>query len=176
MVGHVLDVRTFPANESEILKEGFFLNPTGVFKKGELSLGEILRSVRENRGFHRVGAMGVFVGVVRGATLEGEEVRKLEVEAYEEKAELALSQIYSDLIKEKGIADVRIYHNIGEFKPGDDLVYVVVSGEHRANVFNVLRQAVERYKHEAPFFKKEYVIDKVTGKEASRWVEEAFLE
>lgn len=169
-------MRTFPASESEILREDFFLNPTGVFKKGELSLDDILRNVREKSVYHKVGAIGVFVGVVRGATLEGEEVRKLEVEAYEEKAELALSQIHSDLIKEKGIADVRIYHNIGEFAPGDDLVYVVVSGEHRANVFNVLRQAVERYKHEAPFFKKEYLVDKVTGKETSRWVEEAFLE
>lgn len=152
------------------------MKPTGAYKKGELSLNDILRDVRGDRGFQKVGAIGVFVGVVRGTTLEGEKVRKLQVEAYEEKAELALSQIRSDLAKRKGIADVRIYHNIGDFQPGEDLVYVVVAGEHRSRVFNTLRQAVERYKHEAPFFKKEYLIDKVTGKETARWVEETFLE
>jgi molybdopterin synthase catalytic subunit len=155
---------------------GLFLKPTGTYKKGELSLGDILLDVRRGGGFARVGAIGVFVGVVRGSSLKGQVVRKLEVEAFEEKAELVLSQIRSDLMKKKGIADIRIYHNVGEFEPGDDLVYVVVAGEHRNSVFNALRQAVEKYKHEAPFFKKEYLIDKVTGKETTRWVEEVFPE
>jgi molybdopterin synthase catalytic subunit len=155
---------------------GLSLKPTGAHKKGELSLKDILQDVRAEKSFRTVGAIGVFVGVVRGRTLEGHEVRKLEVEAYEEKAELALSRIRSDLIKKQGIVDVRIYHNLGEFEPGDDLVYVVVAGMHRSSVFDVLRQAVERYKHEAPFFKKEYLIDKVTGKETTRWVEEVFPE
>jgi molybdopterin synthase catalytic subunit len=158
------------------LSGGLGLKPTGAYKKGELSLSDILLDTRRDTGFVKVGAIGIFVGVVRGTTLEGQEVRKLEVEAYEEKAELALSQIRSDLMKEKGIADIRIYHNIGEFEPGDDLVYVIVAGEHRDCVFDALRQAVDRYKHEAPFFKKEYVLDKVTGKETARWVEETYLE
>ena len=152
------------------------MKPTGVYKKGELSLSDILLDLRSGIGFAKVGAIGVFVGVVRGTSLEGQEVRKLEVEAYEEKAELALSQIRSDLMKKKGIADIRIYHNVGEFEPGDDLVYVAVAGEHRSCVFSALRQAVERYKKEAPFFKKEYLIDKATGKETARWVQEAVLE
>lgn len=152
------------------------MKPTGVYKKGELSLNDIFRDIRADKGYRNVGAIGVFVGVVRGKTLEGNEVRKLEVEAYEEKAELMLSRIRSDLIKRKGIADVRIYHNVGEFEPGEDLVYVIVVGAHRSSVFSVLRQAVERYKHEAPFFKKEYLVDKATGKETTRWVEEFFPE
>jgi molybdopterin synthase catalytic subunit len=147
---------------------------TGICKKGELSLNDILRSVKDDKDFGNVGAIGIFVGVVRAKSLEGHEVKKLEVEAYEEKAELALSQIRSDLIKKKGIADFRIYHNLGEFEPGDDLVYVVVAGRHRSDVFSVLKQGVERYKHEAPFFKKEHLVDKETGKGTTRWVEEVY--
>ncbi|MGA2524823.1 MAG: molybdenum cofactor biosynthesis protein MoaE, partial [Candidatus Bathyarchaeia archaeon] len=58
----------------------------------------------------------------------------------------------------------------GEFKVGDDLVYVAVAGSHRPEVFSVLREAVERYKSEAPIFKKERV---VTEKGSSEyWVSE----
>jgi len=62
--------------------------------------------------------------------------------------------------KREGVIDVQIHHFVGEFDVGEDLVYVVVAGAHRQNVFPVLEEAVERYKGEAPIFKKEYVIDK----------------
>ena len=38
----------------------------------------------------------------------------------------------------------------GEFNVGEDLVYVSVAGSHRTDVFPALREAVERYKSEAP--------------------------
>jgi len=50
---------------------------------------------------------------------------------------------------------------LGEFDVGEDLVYVVIAGSHRNDVFPVLEEAVERYKKEAPIFKKEQI---VTGK------------
>jgi len=46
-----------------------------------------------------------------------------------------------------------------------------VTGAHRQNVFSVLEEAVNRYKEEAPIFKKEYVTDK-RGQTKSRWVTE----
>ena len=56
--------------------------------------------------------------------------------------------------------NVQIHHLLGEFKVGDDLVYVAVAGAHRTDVFPVLREAVERYKSEVPVFKKEHIITK----------------
>ena len=50
-------------------------------------------------------------------------------------------------------------------------MYVSVAGAHRKEVFDVLREAVERYKHEAPVFKKEKVISG-KGEEAEYWVSE----
>ena len=56
----------------------------GIHKKGELSLSELLKSVKERADFHRAGAIASFVGVVRGETLGGENVEGLELQAYEE--------------------------------------------------------------------------------------------
>ena len=50
-------------------------------------------------------------------------------------------------------------------------MYVVVAGAHRENVFGVLREAVERYKTEAPVFKKEHIVDEA-GAEEAYWVSE----
>ena len=70
-----------------------------------------------------------------------------------------------------GIVNVQIHHLLGEFKVGDDLVYVAVAGAHRTDVFPVLREAVERYKSEAPVFKKESITDK-KGASSEYWVSE----
>ena len=144
---------------------------SGVHEKEELSLSDLLKQVKSNPDFRRVGALGIFVGVVRGETLRGETVKKLEMEAYEEKADEALDQICKELREKVGIMDVQIHHFLGEFDVGEDLVYVVVAGAHRHNVFPVLEEAVKRYKKEAPIFKKEHVIGE-KGKVRSYWVDE----
>ena len=93
------------------------------------------------------------------------------LEAYEEKANEVLSRICKELKKKEGVIDVQIHHLVGEFDVGEDLVYVLVAGAHRQNVFPVLEEAVERYKKEATIFKKEYTSDK-TGVVKSCWISE----
>lgn len=51
--------------------------------------------------------------------------------------------------------DVRIHHVVGELGVGEDIVYIVVAGSRRDEVFEVLREAVERMKNEAAIWKKE---------------------
>jgi len=143
----------------------------GVHEKGQLSLFDLLKSVKDRVDFHKVGALVVFIGSVRGETSRGETVKKLELEAYEEKANEVLDQICRDLRNKTGVIDVQIHHFIGDFSVGEDLVYVLVAGSHRKDVFPVLEEAVERYKKEAPIFKKEYVVDE-EGKPKSYWVSE----
>jgi molybdopterin synthase catalytic subunit len=141
-------------------------------KKGTVRLEDLIKNVKGCAEFQKAGAIAIFVGVVRGETPKGEKVQKLEIEAYEEKADDVLSSICQDLKRKKGIVDVQIHHFLGEFNAGEDLVYVLVAGSHREDVFPVLREAVERYKKEAPIFKKEYVVTK-DGKEKAYWVAEA---
>jgi molybdopterin synthase catalytic subunit len=144
----------------------------GVHKKASLSLLDLISNVKNHPNFHKAGAIAIFVGVVRGESLKGEKVQKLELEAYEEKANEVLSEICKDLKKREGIVDVQIHHLLGEFKVGEDIVYVLVAGSHRRNVFPVLEEAVERYKKEAPIFKKEYRLNK-QDKLTAYWVTES---
>lgn len=140
-----------------------------------MSIFDILKSVKERPDYRKVGAITMFVGVVRGETVKGESVKRLELEAYDEKADEVLENICRDLKTRKGIVDVQIHHFTGEFELGEDLVYVLVAGSHRTSVFPVLQEAVERYKKEAPIFKKEYVTDK-KGAFKSYWVTEGETE
>ena len=140
----------------------------GVHKKGTFSLADLIKNVKSRRNFTKAGAIALFIGVVRGETTEGEKVQKLELEAYEEKASQVLADICRDLKKKPDITDVQIHHILGKFKQGEDLVYVSVTGSHRENLFPVLQEAVNRYKKEAPIFKKEHVKTK-KGKTRAYW-------
>jgi molybdopterin synthase catalytic subunit len=147
------------------------LGHCGVHKKGTFKLEDMLNSVKQHPNYNKVGAVAFFIGTVRGESLRGETVKALELEAYDEKADETLENICKDLKAKKGIVDVQIHHFTGKFDLGEDLVYVLVAGGHRKDVFTVLEEAVERYKKEAPIFKKEYVKD-VKGKMKSYWVSE----
>lgn len=143
----------------------------GVHEKGTFSLDQLMSNIKSNKDFAKTGAIGLFIGVARGDSNEGQKVTKLTLEAYEDKATETLEGICSDLEKNPGIVDVQIHHLLGDFKVGDDMVYVSVAGSHRPEVFTVLREAVERYKHEAPIFKKEETLDD-KGTAKAEWVSE----
>jgi len=141
----------------------------GVHEKGTFSLSDLVKNVKDRTDFQKAGAITLFVGVVRGETLKKERVQRLEIEAYEEKANEVLADICNDLKNREGIVDVQIHHLLGEFRVGEDLVYLSVAGAHRKNVFPVLEEAVDRYKKEAPIFKKEHIINK-KGRTIAYWV------
>ncbi|MBS7251620.1 MAG: molybdenum cofactor biosynthesis protein MoaE [Candidatus Freyarchaeota archaeon] len=124
-----------------------------VHNKGEISLIDILGEIRKNPNFHKAGAIACFIGIVRGESQEGVPVEKLELEAYEEKANETLTGICEDIKRREGIIDVHIHHNVGEFGVGEEVVYVVVAGKHRRELFSALIDAVERYKKEAQIWK-----------------------
>lgn len=143
----------------------------GIHEKGTFTVQDAINNIKNNAKYHKAGAIALFIGIVRGETLEGEKVEKLKLEAYEEKANQVLSKICDDLSQKPGIVNVQIHHLLGQFNVGDDLVYVAVAGSHRTDVFPVLREAVERYKSEAPVFKKERTID-AKGSAVEYWVSE----
>lgn len=140
---------------------------TGLDKKGEISLGDLLALVKQKPNMDKIGAIATFTGVVRGYTHEGEKVEKLELTAYDKVAESALKKISDDLTDREGVINVLIHHLIGSFAVGDDIVYVIVAGKSRREVFLTLIDAVERYKNDVPIWKKEYLTNGV-----SYWVSE----
>jgi molybdopterin synthase catalytic subunit len=149
------------------------LTNAGVHEKGTFNVQDVIDNIKNDPNYSKAGAIGLFIGVVRGETLESikEKVEGLTIESYEEKADQVLTEISSELSRKPGIVNVQIHHLLGEFKVGDDLVYVAVAGAHRTEVFPVLREAVERYKSEVPVFKKEHIITK-QGATSQYWVSE----
>ncbi|MBK5133003.1 molybdenum cofactor biosynthesis protein MoaE [Candidatus Bathyarchaeota archaeon] len=143
----------------------------GVHKKGDFSVIDLIKNTTKSKNYSKAGAIAQFIGVVRGETIQGENVQKLKLEAYEEKANEVLLNICRELSVKKGIVNVQIHHLLGEFEVGEDLVYVSVAGAHRTDVFPVLHEAVERYKKEVPVFKKE-LITRLDGIQKEYWVSE----
>jgi molybdopterin synthase catalytic subunit len=146
------------------------LRKIGVHRKGTIELSDILQTAKAKTDFNEAGAIALFIGVTRGKA-ENQEVKKLKLEAYEEKADEVLQTICNDLKQKNGIVDVQIHHLLGEFQVSEDLVYVLVAGIHRSEVFSTLREAVERFKEQTPIFKKEYITDK-NGNPKSYWIGE----
>ena len=146
-------------------------NRAGVHQKGTFSLLDMINNVKNETNFNKAGAITLFIGVVRGQAEKAEKVQKLELEAYEEKANQVLMNICDELRRKPGVIDVQIHHLLGEFSVGEDLVYVLVAGSHRENIFPVLEEAVERYKSEAPIFKQEHVLTE-KGEKKAYWLSE----
>jgi len=146
------------------------ITKAGVHRKGTIRLADIIENTKHAKDYCKTGAITLFIGTVRNKTRD-REVTKLELQAYEEQADKTLRDICNDLRKKEGVTDVQIHHLLGTFKPGEELVYVMVAGTHRAKVFPTLQEAVERYKKEAPIFKKEHTVNR-RGRPQAYWTSE----
>lgn len=122
--------------------------------RGEVSIGEMLDSFLQDCVGGDVGAIAVFIGVVK-EVVGSSRVLKLNYSAIEEVAVEKLKAIASEISSSHNLRGILIRHYIGSLKPGDPTLVVFVAGESRKNVYPALEEAVERIKHEVPIFKLE---------------------
>jgi molybdopterin synthase catalytic subunit len=111
-----------------------------------------------------VGAVASFIGVARDIN-DGEAVRTLTLEHYPGMTERALEEICARARQRWNLLDVLVIHRVGELKPLDQIVLVVVTSAHRGEAFAACEFVMDYLKTEAPFWKKE-----VTP-EGARWVD-----
>ncbi|MEM1981771.1 MAG: molybdenum cofactor biosynthesis protein MoaE [Candidatus Hadarchaeales archaeon] len=136
----------------------------GLHKKGEVSLELLLRRMRKKwKG--RAGAFTCFVGMVRGRSEGGRRVKYLHYESAEKEALDTLRRIAKEGEGKEGILEVSIHHVVGDLKPGEEALYVVIASRHRKEAFSLLPRLMDRLKSEVPIWKKE-----VYGREG-RWIE-----
>lgn len=126
--------------------------------------------MRENPRFHEVGAVGIFIGIVRGFSSEGKPVRSLSYEAYEDEAPEVMEKIRKETLSKPSIIEVQIHHVVDALNLGEDIVYVLVAGNSRKDIFPALQTTVDRMKTEVPIYKKEILEDGT-----AYWVSEAGL-
>lgn len=124
-----------------------------IHKKKDIELSGLLQTIRKTLGAE-VGAIGCFVGIVRGVSKENEKVLSLRYEAADEAVEV-LTTIAAEIEQKFGLSEVQIHHVIDELKPGEDAIYVIACGKHRKEVFQALSEAMDRVKSKAPIWKKE---------------------
>jgi len=116
------------------------------------------------RGDPKIGAVASFIGVCRDAN-DGEAVKKMTLEHYPGMTEKAIEKIISEARRRWDVMDALVIHRIGELKPTDQIVLVVVTGAHRGEAFAACEFIMDYLKTRAPFWKKEET------PQGARWVE-----
>jgi molybdopterin synthase catalytic subunit len=116
------------------------------------------------RGNPKIGAVASFIGVCRDAN-DGDAVTKMTLEHYPGMTEKALEGIITEAKGRWNIMDALIVHRVGELRPADQIVLVVVTGAHRGEAFSACEFIMDYLKTRAPFWKKEET------PRGARWVE-----
>ncbi len=111
-----------------------------------------------------IGAIASFIGLVRDVNA-GDTVSGMTLEHYPGMTEKALAAIVDEARQRWNIIDALVIHRIGELKPLDQIVLVVVSGAHRGAAFAACEFIMDYLKTQAPFWKKELTAA------GARWVE-----
>jgi molybdopterin synthase catalytic subunit len=112
----------------------------------------------------KIGAVAAFIGVARDVN-DGDTVSTLTLEHYPGMTQHALEDICDQARRRWQIADLLVVHRVGELRPTDQIVLVVVTSSHRGEAFAACEFVMDYLKTEAPFWKKEATSD------GTRWVD-----
>jgi len=116
----------------------------------------------------KIGSILTFTGTVRESSLSStRQVVSIEIEVWPEKADEILIKICNSLISDYNLIDARIWHATGIFNVGEVLVHVVIASCHRSEGLKALEESINRYKTQAPVWKKEIYADG-----SSEWISE----
>ncbi len=107
------------------------------------------------------GAVATFTGLVRA----DDGVSELTLEHYPGATEAALTRLAEDAMRRWSLGGATIVHRVGPMRPGERIVFVAASADHRAAALEACAYLIDRLKTDAPFWKRETVGD------AARWVE-----
>ncbi len=109
-----------------------------------MKLTDLVAQVKRHPDFSKVGMILCHNGVVRGSSRDGKPVSEVTVRADRKRLEAVLRAIKAM----PGIIEVLAHVNEGTLKVGEDVMYVVVAGDFRENVFDAIIAAVNRIKAE----------------------------
>jgi molybdopterin synthase catalytic subunit len=98
-----------------------------------------------------------FIGRVRPVASDGAPLEALEIEHYPGMTEGRIAAISQALALHHGVAAVLVRHRIGRLKPDETIVLVAVVADRRGPALRCCQEVLESLKHEAPFWKREWV-------------------
>ena len=107
------------------------------------------------------GAVATFTGLVRA----DDGVRELHLEHYPGATQAALEALAAHAVQRWSLHGATIVHRVGAMRPGERIVFVAASADHRASALEACAYLIDRLKTDAPFWKRE------TDGHVQRWVE-----
>ena len=131
-------------------------------QKANFDVSNELRKLSYNKN---VGGISSFVGLVR-EDLSKDKCHSMTLQHYPEMTEKMLNQIEQEANKRWNLIDSIIIHRYGKLYPGDQIVLVGTSSEHRKEAINSCEFLIDWLKTKAPFWKLE---ERESGK---KWVKE----
>lgn len=114
-------------------------------KDPSISLEGLITKVKTHPNISKAGMILCHNGIVRDySRVGGEEVRALSITVDHS----AIERVKSWAVSNPGIVAVEIAAFEGDFAVGDDLLYVVLAGDLRENVFAVMKELIDKIKTE----------------------------
>jgi molybdopterin synthase catalytic subunit len=103
-----------------------------------------LDEIKNGHDSPRIGMYLMHNGVVRGTTRDGSAVSGMEL-SYDHRR---LEEVIRHVEGRPGVVAVRVWINEGLLQIGDDIMYALVAGDIRENVFGGLQELVRLIKTE----------------------------
>lgn len=125
----------------------------------EINTGKMIDEINTEKN----GAIVTFLGTVRNEN-NGKNVKKIVYDAYMPMALYELESICREALEKFKILDVAVHHRVGEFIPGDYVVFIAVSSAHREEAFLACKFIIDKIKEKVPIWKKEFY------DEGSSWI------
>ena len=100
------------------------------------------------------GAIVLFVGKARHKN-KNKKILSIDIELYEKMAIFQTKKIIKNLKKKYNILDYLLIHRFGKIKPGENIILILVSSEHRKKQsFRFSEELIDWLKVKATFWKK----------------------
>jgi molybdopterin synthase catalytic subunit len=131
-------------------------------QKENFDISKELKKLSYNKN---VGGISFFIGLVR-ENLSKDKCHSMTLQHYPEMTKKMLNQIENEANKRWNLIDSIIIHRYGKLYPGDQIVLVGTSSEHRKEAITSCEFLIDWLKTKAPFWKLE---ERESGK---KWVEE----
>ncbi|HIC90863.1 MAG TPA: molybdenum cofactor biosynthesis protein MoaE [Syntrophaceae bacterium] len=109
-----------------------------------MELWEMIEKIKSHPNFGQVGMILCHNGIVRGTSRDGHPVQGIDIMVDRSRLVLVLDEMKSH----PGIVEILAEIKEGTLKVGEDIMWIVVAGDTRDNVFPVLEVTVERIKKE----------------------------
>jgi molybdopterin synthase catalytic subunit len=116
------------------------------------------------RGRTDIGAVVTFTGICRGGE-GGDAIAALTLEHYPGMAEAEIARHAGEATSRWPLLGLTIIHRVGRIAPGENIVLVVTSSEHRQAAFEAAEFLMDYLKAHAPFWKRE------EGASGAAWVD-----